>query len=353
MVKKIDKVVLAIDVMGGDKAPDAPLVACNKFLKKNKNVFFLLVGDAVKIKPYLKKYKLLRKMADIIHTKDVIKNEERVSVALRIGKKSSMAMAIAETAMDRADAVISAGNTGALMGFSMFAFKRIKGIDRPAICGSFPTLRGMTCALDLGANLKNSAEELCQFALMGSEFAKIHFLIKNPKVGLLNVGSENTKGFDYLQKASAMLQRKVAPFDRMHYYGFIEGDDIAKGTVDVCVTDGFAGNVFLKTAEGIGWLINSKLKETFSADMRTRVSYLLAHHELKKIRNFLDPRYYNGAPFLGLNKIAIKGHGSSDQVAFRSAIQLAYELVSKHIVNNVRKNIERINHHSIKKARIA
>lgn len=340
MIKKSDKVVLAIDVMGGDKAPEASLMACQKFLKKNTRVFFLLVGDEKKIDPYLKKYKLLRQAADIIHTKSVVDNMQRGADALRNSKKSSMALAVEEVAMDRADAVISAGNTGAFMAFSMFGFKRINGINRPAICGSFPTMNGFTCALDLGANLKNSADELCQFALLGSEFAKIHFGIKNPKVGILNVGSEESKGLDYLQKASEFLQKKIKPFDTINYHGFIEGDDIAKGTVDVCVTDGFVGNVVLKTAEGIGRLVNNKLKETFAADMRTRLSYLLAHHELKKIRNFLDPRLYNGAPFLGLNKIAIKSHGSSDAVAFLSAIHLAYELVSKHIVNNVRKNLE-------------
>lgn len=333
---------MAIDVMGGDNAPDASLVACEKFLKKNNNVFFLLVGNEAKIKPYLTKYKLLRQKSHVVHTKDIIKNDERPSAAVRIGKNSSMAIAVQETAMGHADAVISAGNTGALMAFSMFGFKRIKGIDRPAICGSFPTMRGWTCVLDLGANLENSAAELCQFALLGSEFAKIHFNIKNPSVGILNVGSEESKGFDFLQKAAEALQQKAKPFDKINYYGFIEGDDIAKGTVDVCVTNGFVGNVVLKTAEGIGRLVNNKLKQSFSADMRTRVSYLLARHELKKLRDFLDPRLYNGAPLLGLNNIAVKSHGSSDHVAFRSAIQLAYELVSKHIVNNVKRNLERI-----------
>ena len=342
MIKKTGKIILAIDVMGGDNAPDAPLVACQEFLKKNSNVFFLLVGDEKKITPYLKKYKLLRKMAQVVHTKDVVAGEERPSAALRGGKNSSMALAVQETAMARADAVISAGNTGALMAFSMFAFKRIKGIDRPAFCGSFPTMRGLTCVLDLGANLENSAEELCQFALLGSEFAKIHFNLKNPSVGILNIGSEETKGFDFLQKASETLQQKAKPFDKINYYGFIEGDDIAKGTVDVCVTDGFVGNVVLKTAEGIGRLFSSKLRQSFSADFRTRFSYLLARHEFRKMRDFLDPRLYNGAPLLGLNNVAVKSHGSSDKVAFRSAIQMAYELVSKHIVNNVKKNLERI-----------
>ena len=337
------KVVLAIDVMGGDNAPQAALKGCMGVLKKNKNIFFKLVGDQKKISFYLEKNNALRKVSQIIHTKEAVTALDKPSRVLRTGINTSMALAVAEVAENRADAVVSAGNTGVFMAMAMFAFKRIEGIDRPAICSSFPTMRDQTCVLDLGANLDNSALELCQFALLGSEFARAHFGIKKPTVGIINIGSEDTKGFDYLQEAADILSSGKKPFDKINYYGFIEGDDIAKGTVDVCITNGFTGNVILKTAEGIGRLVSRKLRETFLADLRTKISYLLAHHELKKIKNFLDPRLYNGAPLLGLNKIAVKSHGGSDDVAFMSAVVLAYELVSKNIVHNIKCNLEENN----------
>lgn len=333
-------IILAIDVMSGDHAPYAALDAALGFAQKNSQVQFLLVGQEKIINAYLNKNRLLAVKSEILHATDLVKPDDKPSEALRTRTHSSMAYAVKAVASDKAAAVVSAGNTGVFMAMAMFGLKRITGIDRPSICASFPTIRGQTCILDLGANLTASAEVLCQFALLGSEFAKVHFGVNRPTVGILNVGTEANKGMEHLQAAAAILQKRQKPFHHINYYGFIEGDDIPKGTVDVCVTDGFAGNLILKTSEGIGRLMSQKIKQSFRASFFSRLGYLLALYELRKLANFLDPRQYNGAPFLGLNKIAVKSHGGSDKIAFANALQIAHELVQKKIVENVKKNLE-------------
>ncbi len=330
------KIIVAIDVMGGDNAPHAPIYGASEAAIRCPNLFFIFFGDEAIIKPIIEKIPKLNDKYQIHHTNEVISNDEKPSNALRIGKNSSMALAIGAVANGSADAVVSAGNTGALMALAMFGLRKIEGVARPALCASFPTMRGQSCLLDLGGNIECDSQNLHQFSIMGAEFARIIFGLPNPVIGLLNVGSESGKGPKVIQETAKILSEDKS----LKYYGYVEGDDIAKGIADVYVADGFTGNLILKTAEGTAKLIGHFLKSSLSATTFGKIGYLFARRNLKKFKNFTDPRKYNGAVFLGLNGIAIKSHGGTDELGYATAVELAFNLVSQKFIQKITENIQ-------------
>ena len=297
----------------------------------------LLLGDEAQVRPLLEQTQHLQN-AEILHTTVAVAAEDTASQAVRRGRESSMWKAIAKVADKKADAVVSAGNTGALMAMSKLQMRMIEGVTRPAIAGFFPNPHGQSCVLDLGANIECDSENLIQFAIMGSAFYRdIHGGV-SPSVGLLNVGEEDQKGFDYLREAAAVLG---ADSLNLNYHGFVEGSDIAGGKVDVVVTDGFSGNVALKTAEGVAELFQGGLRTAFSENISTRLGFLLARSGLRRFRHKLDPRRYNGAVFLGLNGISVKSHGGTDAFGFSNAIGVAVHMLQQGFIPEVKSAIHK------------
>jgi len=326
---------IAIDAMGGDRAPQIVIDGMNRALGSLKNARFLLFGRSDEVAPMVERCKKLRSRVELVHACDVIGSADRPSTALRAGRNSSMRAAIDAVAAGRADGVVSAGNTGALMAMAKYVFKTLPGVDRPAIASVFPSLRGRTVLLDLGANVICSAENLVQFAVMGEVFARNVLGLENPSVGILNVGEEDLKGNDAVKKAAAILQQSNLA---MRFHGFVEGDDIAMGTVDVVVTDGFTGNVALKTAEGTARLYTHFLKRALISSPLARVGALLAAPALRAMRARFDPRIYDGAMFLGLNGICVKSHGGTDAFGFSNAIRVAAEMVTDGVNEGIKQD---------------
>lgn len=334
-----DRICLSIDGMGGDDAPAMVIDGMEHARRKLPNVDFLLVGDEARMRPILEANPGLAAITRILHTEEVVSNEEKPGAALRSGRNSSMRLAINAVADGEADGVISAGNTGALMAMAKFVLKTLPGIDRPAIATYFPTMRGETVMLDLGANIECDAENLVQFAVMGEVFARHVLGLDQPSVGILNVGVEGLKGNEAVKQAATILQNTDLP---IHFYGFVEGDDIGKGTVDVIVTDGFSGNIALKAVEGTAKLFTVFLKETLTSTLIAKLGALLAMPALNKLKARLDPRQYNGAMFLGLNGICVKSHGGTDAIGFSNAIQVAEELVRDRLIEGIKTDFERV-----------
>jgi glycerol-3-phosphate acyltransferase PlsX len=333
-------IIIALDVMGGDQAPRMVLKGADKALKRYPQAQFLLYGDEAKITPLLAKMPRLTHCSTIHHTDELVTNEAKPSVALRSGRRSSMRLAIDAVADGKADCVVSAGNTGALMAMAKFALKMLPGIDRPAIASFFPTMRGECVMLDLGANVECDADNLVQFALMGDAFARTVLGLVHPMVGLLNVGSEDLKGNDAVRAAAAKLRSGGMP---VKFHGFIEGNDVAAGTVDVVVTDGFTGNIALKMAEGTARMFGEFLRAAFKHSILARIGYLFAMDALKKMRERMDPRRYNGAMLLGLNGIVVKSHGGADALGFANAIGVAIDMKINGFVDQIRDEIARLN----------
>jgi glycerol-3-phosphate acyltransferase PlsX len=331
-----DKVVIALDAMGGDRAPDMVLKGASIALQRFPQVQFLICGAEGQIKPLLAKLPRLGAKAQVHHTDEVVTGDAKPSVALRTGRRSSMRLAIDAVAEGEADCVVSAGNTGALMAMAKFALKMLPGIDRPAMASFFPTQRGESVMLDLGANVECDADNLVQFALMGDVFARTVLGLLQPTVGILNIGSEELKGHEEVRAAAARLRGAGSP---IRFHGFIEGDDIAAGTVDVIVTDGFTGNVAVKTAEGTARLFSEFLRAAFKHSLTARIGYGFAATALKKLRDRLDPRKYNGAVFLGLSGIAVKSHGSSDALGFANAIGVAVDMKVNGFLDKIRDGV--------------
>src|SRR3954454_2133813 len=286
--------------MGGDRAPAMVLRGAEIALERHPGARFLLFGNEAQIAPLLAKLPRLAAAASVHHTDEAVLGDAKPSIALRAGRRSSMRLAIDAVADGRADCVVSAGNTGALMAMAKIVLKTLPGIDRPAIAGLFPTTRGESVMLDLGANIECDAENLVQFAVMGNAFARIVLGLPQPVVGLLNVGSEDMKGSAAIRGAHSRLREGVTP---IRFHGFVEGDDIAAGTVDIFVTDGFTGNVALKAIEGVAKLFAESVRASFRHSMPARIGYVFARSSLKKLGTRLDPRRYNGAMFLGLTGI--------------------------------------------------
>ena len=332
--------IIALDAMGGDRAPDMVLKGASIALQRFPQVEFLLYGAEDRIRPVLAKLPRLAKRAALRHTDEVVTDDAKPSGALRAGRRSSMRLAIDAVADGEAHCVVSAGNTGALMAMAKFALKMLPGIDRPAMAQYFPTQRGESVMLDLGANIECDADNLVQFALMGDVFARTVLGLQQPTVGLLNVGAEDLKGNDAVRGAAARLRGADSP---IRFHGFIEGDDIGAGTVDVVVTDGFTGNIALKTAEGTVRLYAEFLRSAFKHSFTARLGYALAASALKKLRDRLDPRRYNGAVFLGLQGICVKSHGSADALGFANAIGVAVDMQVNGFLDQIRDGVARLN----------
>lgn len=323
---------IALDAMGGDKAPRSVIKGAKLALIRYPELYFVIYGRQEEINKYLKKYKKLQERCEVIHTDDVVSNEEKPSVALRQGKKSSMALAIEAVKEKKVDVAVSAGNTGALMAMSKIALRTLPGIDRPAICSLFPTRKGQCAMLDLGANPECSAENLFQFAVMGEAYAKAVMGKEKASIGLLNIGSEAGKGIDSVRRAADLLESTQLD---LNFHGFVEGDDIAMGTVDVVVADGFSGNIALKTAEGAGRLCAEYLKKGLGSSIFAKIGALLAKPALKSIFKKIDPRSHNGGMFIGLGGIVVKSHGGTDHVGFANAIEVARSLVKNNINDQI------------------
>ncbi len=324
------RLTIALDAMGGDTAPQMVIRGANIARQRYPQVDFLMFGREGEITALLAKMTRLRDVTTVVHTEDVVRSGDKPSSTLRTGRNSSMRLAINAVQDGRARGVVSAGNTGALMVMAKFVMKTLPGIDRPAIATYFPTLRGESVMLDLGANVHCDAGNLVDFAVLGNAFARTILNIPEPTYGLLNVGSEEIKGHEALHEASAILKNAALPG---HFVGFIEGDDIGRGTVDVIVTDGFTGNIALKTAEGTVKLINELVRRTFRSSIMAGLGYLLARPALRKLRKRVDPRRYNGAVFLGLNGIAVKSHGGTDAYGFANAIGVAVDMVKQDFID--------------------
>jgi glycerol-3-phosphate acyltransferase PlsX len=332
-------ITIALDAMGGDAAPGIVLKGADIARQRYPSVDYLVFGVEEMVRPLLIKLPALSDRTTLIHTDEIVADDAKPSAALRGGRGSSMRLAIDAVADGRAAGVVSAGNTGALMAMAKFVLKMLPGIDRPAIASFFPTQRGESVMLDLGANIECDAENLVQFALMGDVFARTVLGLIEPTVGLLNVGEEDLKGNDAVRGASARLRLAVTP---IRFYGFVEGDDIAAGTVDVVVTDGFTGNVAVKTAEGTAKLFTEFLEAAFRNSLPARIGYLFARGALRKLRMRCDPRRYNGAMLLGLNGIAVKSHGSTDAFGFANAIGVAVDMNVNGFLDKIRVELARL-----------
>ena len=318
---------IAVDVMGGDGGPKIIMPSVKEFLLANEDVKVDLYGDKKIISNFLDIFdSQLLKNIEIIHTDEKVLSEDSPSHALRHKKKSSMSLAIQSVKVNKAQACVSAGNTGALMAISRFILGTLDGIDRPAIESMLPSLSGHTHVLDLGANIGCKAEHLYQFAVMGSVLAMVLDDNSNPTVGLLNVGEESIKGNLQVKEANDLLINS-----KLNYVGFVEGDDIFCGDIDVIVCDGFVGNIALKTSEGIAKFISSKLKSEFKKTIFTKMAGLSSAKVLNSFKKVVDPRRYNGASLLGLKGIIIKSHGGADSFAFNNSLQIALKEVKKDV----------------------
>lgn len=328
--------IIALDAMGGDHAPYSVLAGAEEARKRHKDVSFILYGNETKINPILNTFPELKARCAIVHTENIILSDDKPSAALRQGKNSSMRLAIDALKEQKAAAMVSAGNTGALMAMAKIVLRTLEGIDRPAIITTIPTMKGKLVMLDLGANVDCTADNLFQFAIMGNALAKITLGLQSPTIGLLNIGSEDTKGNDTVKAASTMLKETILP---LNFSGYVEGTDIAEGTVDVIVTDGFSGNIALKTAEGTAKICRNFLKEAFETSLLSKIGYLLARPSLKKAFNRLDNRLYNGAMLIGLNGIVVKSHGGTDAIGFSNAISVAIELAIHGINDKITEEV--------------
>ncbi len=327
--------VIAIDAMGGDHGPVVTVPAALRALKQHPNLKLILVGDEGQLSGELSRNSAaVSERLTIHHASQVVAMDEAPSSALRGKKDSSMRVAINLVKQGDARACISAGNTGALMATARFVLKTLEGIDRPALITALPTMKGHSHMLDLGANVDSSAEVLYQFAVMGSVLTSAVDNNPEPTVGLLNVGEEEIKGNEQVKQAHKMLSG-----NGLNYVGYVEGDDIYKGSVDVVVADGFVGNVALKTSEGVGKMISYYMKQEFKRNILTKLAGLVALPVLNAFRRRIDPRAYNGASLVGLRGIVIKSHGSADAFSFSTAIGEAVLEVEKNVPEKIKEQL--------------
>jgi phosphate acyltransferase len=328
----VRELILSLDAMGGDAGPAAILAGAAIARRRHPKVRFLLHGDEGVLKPLLTRHRALLKCAEIRHAPGIVHMSEKPSQALRRGRNSSMWSAIESVAKREADVAVSSGNTGALMAMSMVRLGLIEGIQRPAIAVIWPTMRGQSIVLDVGANAGCDASQLVDFAIMGEAFARAIFGIDRPTVGLLNIGEEEVKGIEPVKRAAHILRASKLPIE---FCGFVEGDDIGAGAVDVVVADGFTGNVALKTAEGTAKLVTHYLRSALQRSFFGRLGAILARGALRTVRKKLDPRSLNGGVFLGLNGVVVKSHGSADALGFASAVDLAIDMASSDMISRI------------------
>jgi glycerol-3-phosphate acyltransferase PlsX len=331
-------VTTSLDVMGGDEGPAMVIPGAELALIRRPDLRFRLFGDEKVVRPLLDRHPRVREASEFEHTDIAVKMDEKPSQALRHGRwRSSMWRAIEAVKKGEADFAVSAGNTGALMAMSKFCLRTIPGIDRPAIAALWPNLRGESVVLDVGAGIGADADELFDFALMGGAMARAVLDIERPTVGLLNIGVEEVKGLEPIKAAGQML--KDARLATLDYVGFVEGDDIGKGTVDVVVTEGFAGNIALKTAEGTAKQLSGYLRAAMSRTLFARIGYLLARDAFERLRVKMDPRRVNGGVFLGLNGIVVKSHGGTDAEGFAAAVELGHSMVRNELMKKINQDI--------------
>jgi len=335
-----DTVRISLDAMGGDHGPSVVIPGAALALERHPDIRFVIHGDEALCAPILDAHPKLKAASVLMHAPVSIRMDEKPSQALRQGRgKSSMWNAIESVKTGDADVAVSAGNTGALMAMSTFCLRTMARIDRPAIAAIWPTLRGESIVLDVGATIGADAPHLVDLAVMGSAMASIMLDIPRPKVGLLNVGTEEVKGIEDVKLAARML--KEYDFPNLEYVGFVEGDDIGRGTADVVVTEGFAGNIALKTAEGTAKQIGAYLKGAMSRTWRAKLGYLLAKEAFDALKEKMDPRKVNGGVFLGLNGVVVKSHGGTDATGFASAVDLGYDLVSHKLLARISETLAR------------
>ncbi|KKC39616.1 phosphate acyltransferase [Devosia epidermidihirudinis] len=335
-----DTITISVDAMGGDNAPRAVIHGAHLLLKERKNARFIFHGVQEQIAPLLEEFPALKPASSVRHCDVVIAMDEKPSQALRKGKgTSSMWMAIQAVKDGEADVAISGGNTGALMAMATFCLRPMEGIARPGIAAIWPTLRTDIVVLDMGATIGADAQQLVDYAILGSALARCLFDEKSPTVGLLNVGTEEVKGLESIKEAGRILtEASGAGFT---YHGFVEGDDIGKGTVDVVVTEGFVGNIALKTAEGTARQVGRYLSNALKANLMSRIGALFAMSALKALRAKMDPRTLNGGVFMGLNGIVIKSHGGTDEIGYKSALGLAYEMGRNRLIDKISDTMKR------------
>jgi phosphate acyltransferase len=328
------RVRIALDAMGGDHGPEVVVAGAQLALTRHPEIEFVFFGNAAMVTPLVDRYPVLKSASRITHAEFAVRMDDKPSQALRSGRrKSSMWLAIEAVRKREADIAVSAGNTGALMAMSKFALKMLPGIDRPAIAALWPTLRGESIVLDLGASIGADAEHLVNLAVMGAAMARILFALPRPSVGLLNIGVEEVKGLEEVREAGRLLRERQPP--DLDYLGFVEGDDIGKGKADVVVTEGFAGNIALKTAEGTARQLGEYIRNAMNGSFAARIGYVFARSAFAEIRARMDPRRVNGGVFLGLNGLVIKSHGGTDAEGFAAAISLGYGVVRDQLLAKI------------------
>jgi phosphate acyltransferase len=330
---------ISIDAMGGDHGPEVVVPSLVRVAERRPDARFVIFGRESEVRPVLDRLPRLAEISDFVHCDVAVRMDDKPSQALRNGRwKSSMWKAIEAVKAGDADACISAGNTGALMAMSKFCLRTMADIERPAIAAIWPTIRGESIVLDVGATIGADAQQLVDFAILGAAMANALFDVEKPTVGLLNVGVEEIKGQEEVKEAGRMLRE--AALDTMRYHGFVEGDDIGKGTVDVVVTEGFAGNIALKTAEGTARQIAEYLRAAMGRTVMARLGYLLARDAFQRLREKMDVRKTNGGVFLGLKGIVVKSHGAADEEGFAAAVELAYEMVRSGVFERTRTTLD-------------
>ncbi|WP_106640256.1 phosphate acyltransferase PlsX [Allosphingosinicella vermicomposti] len=331
---------IAIDAMGGDVGPAILVAGAALAFERRDDLHFLIFGDESAIRAELAAYPALAAVCDIVHCDDVIAGTEKPSQAIRRAKTTSMGQAIAAVKEGRADAAVSGGNTGALMAMAKLALRTLPGIDRPALAALLPTLGDNDIVmLDLGANTEADARNLIQFAVMGAAYARVILELDRPRVQLLNIGTEELKGTDELKDAAAAL--RAAGDLSMQFDGFIEGDKIARGDVDVVVTDGFSGNIALKTAEGTARFVTDLLKRAFTSSVRSKIGFLISRPATELLKHHLDPNNHNGAVFLGLNGLVVKSHGNANAKGVANAIRVAARMVREDLTRKIMDDLGR------------
>jgi len=335
-----DTIRISVDAMGGDNGPRVALHGADLALRERKNMRFILHGRREDIAPLLDELPKLKAASEIRHCDAVIAMDEKPSQALRKGRGNSSMWAALQSVKDgEADVAISGGNTGALMAMATFCLRPMEGISRPAIAAIWPTLRSDIIVLDVGATVGGDAKQLVDHSILGAALARALFDQELPTVGLLNVGTEEVKGLDTVKEAARMLS--LASGAGFVYHGFVEGDDIGRGTTDVVVTEGFTGNIVLKTAEGTARQVAGYLRNALMANLLSRVGALLASQALNALRRKMDPRSVNGGVFLGLNGIVIKSHGGTDEVGYKAALGLAYEMARSRLIDKISEGMSR------------
>ena len=338
------KISIAIDAMGGDNSPDKTIHGIKLFLDKYKNnTDFILniFGREKDIKLKLKKYKINLNSINVINSESIVSDEETPMTAVKNSRNTSMWNCIQHQLDGKSDISLSAGNTGVLLVISRMILKMINEVSKPALAGLWPTRKGMSVVMDLGANIECNDQNLIDFAKLGSALYKALFPNELPNVSILNVGSEEIKGTEMLKNASRRL-RHLSNEDHFKYKGYIEGNNILSGDSNVIITDGFTGNVALKTAEGTAKFITESLKKSLTENILSRISIIFSYFSLKKFKAKLDPRKYNGAIFLGLNGPVVKSHGGIDSIGFYHSIDLCYKIIKGDLMNQIKKNLKHI-----------